>query len=440
MYRRELALISLTVVLAVVVMIQYINNSGYVIGQQLQQQQKQDPVLSTIINEKRRDNIEQDYHHISAATTTTIPSDTPTNTNKNNNTINFDEYRQSLTDIFKQVENSVVQITSKVSVADPNIIINGNPLESQSTTLGSGFIYDNDGHIVTNNHVVGQANTVDVTFIDGDTYSANVIGIDPYSDLAVLQLDKSAVAGGEKLNPLPLSSSSTLEVGQEIAVIGNPFGLSGSLTHGIISQINRLLPEQDLGFSIPGTIQIDAAINPGNSGGPLLNLAGQVIGVTTAIFSNTGTFSGIGFAIPSNNVQMIVPQLIAYGNYKHPWLGIVGTDITPDVAKEIGLKQARGVLVVSVTAASPADVAGIKVEGTNVINIDGRSSSNLNPHSDVIVGIDNKQIRKMDDIINYIDTKSVGDSVVLKVLRNGTTQNIDVKLTERPNPQQMVIN
>ena len=437
MHRRELALISLTVVLAAVVMIQYINNSGYVIGQQLQQKQKQHPVLSTIINGKRRDTIEQDYHHISAAVTTTMPSGIPTN-NNNNNTINLDEYRPSLTDIFKQVENSVVQITSKVSVADPNIIINGNPLESQSTTLGSGFIYDNDGHIVTNNHVVGQANTVDVTFIDGDTYSANVIGKDPYSDLAVLQLDKSAVAGGEKFNPLPLSSSSTLEVGQEIAVIGNPFGLSGSLTHGIISQINRLLPDQDLGFSIPGTIQIDAAINPGNSGGPLLNLAGQVIGVTTAIFSNTGTFSGIGFAIPSNNVQTIVPQLIAHGNYKHPWLGIVGTDITPDVAKEIGLKQARGVLVVSVTAASPADVAGIKVEGTNIINIDG-SSSNLNAHSDVIVGIDNKQIRKMDDIINYIDTKSVGDSVVLKVLRNGTIQNIDVKLAERPNPQQMAI-
>src|SRR5919112_140717 len=341
MHRRELALISLTVVLAAVVMIQYINNSGYVIGQQPQ------PVGSTIINGKRRDTIEQDYHHISAAITTTIPSDTPTN-NNNNNTINLDEYRPSLTDIFKQVENSVVQITSRVSVADPNIIINGNPLEGQSTTLGSGFIYDKDGHIVTNNHVVGQANTVDVTFID-------------------------------------------------------------------------------------------AAINPGNSGGPLLNLAGQVIGVTTAIFSNTGTFSGIGFAIPSNNVQTIVPQLIAHGNYKHPWLGIVGTDITPDIAKEIGLKQARGVLVVSVTAASPADVAGIKVEGTNIINIDG-SSSNLNSHSDVIVGIDNKQIRKMDDIINYIDTKSVGDSVVLKVLRNGTIQNIDVKLTERPNPQQMAIN
>src|ERR687890_552991 len=296
MHRRELALISLTVVLAAVVMIQYINNSGYVIGQQLQQKQKQHPVLSTIINGKRRDTIEQDYHHISAAVTTTMPSGIPTN--NNNNTINLDEYRPSLTDIFKQVENSVVQITSRVSVADPNIIINGNPLEGQSTTLGSGFIYDNDGHIVTNNHVVGQANTVDVTFIDGDTYSANVIGKDPYSDLAVLQLDKSAVAGGEKFNPLPLSSSSTLEVGQEIAVIGNPFGLSGSLTHGIISQINRLLPDQDLGFSIPGTIQIDAAINPGNSGGPLLNLAGQVIGVTTAIFSNTGTFSGIGFAIP----------------------------------------------------------------------------------------------------------------------------------------------
>src|SRR5919108_5563047 len=171
MNRRELALMSLTVVLAAVVMIQYTNNSGYVIGQQLQQQQKQQPVPSTIINGKERDIIEQDYHHISAAATTT-PSGTPIN-NNNNNTINLNEYQPSLTDIFKQVENSVVQITSKVSVVDPNIIINGNPLEGQSTTLGSGFIYDKDGHIVTNNHVVGQANTVDVTFIDGNTYSAN---------------------------------------------------------------------------------------------------------------------------------------------------------------------------------------------------------------------------------------------------------------------------
>ena len=334
--------------------------------------------------------------------------------------------QQALPDLFNHVQNSVVQITSKVPLPT-NIIINGNPLESQSIALGSGFIFDKEGHIITNYHVVQQSDEVHVTFVDGDVYTAHVIGKDVFSDLAVMQLDKAAVSK-ETLTPLPLSNSSDIEVGQQIVVIGNPFGLSGSMTHGIISQLNRLLPVAEFKFSFPGIIQIDAATNPGNSGGPLLNLYGEVIGVTTAIASNSGTFSGIGFAIPSKTVEKVIPQLILHGSYQHAWLGIAGTDITPDIAKAIGLNETKGVIVESVTPNSPADLARIK-SGTNTVTIGGRD---VNTDADIIIGIDSQQVRKIDDIINYIDTKSVGQAVVLEVLRKGNTENIDVDLAARP--------
>jgi S1-C subfamily serine protease len=344
----------------------------------------------------------------------------------------------SLPTLFDTVKNSVVQVTSKISFIDPNTIINGNPVEGQSTSLGSGFVYDNRGHIVTNNHVIGDDKTkaVDVTFIDGNSYSANVIGRDPYSDLAVLQLDNSALSR-EYLKPLSLVNSLCLQVGQEIVSIGNPFGLSGSMSHGIISQINRLLPEEDLGFSIPGTIQIDAPINPGNSGGPLLDLNGKVVGITTAIFSDTGSFSGIGFAVPSSTIHKVIPQLIAHGSYRHPFLGISGSPITPEIAEQLGLSEAKGVVITSVTHKSPAELSGIKRGGgTTVYNsFNYESLSGIRPGADVIIGIDGKQVRSMDDIINYVDmSKSVGDTVTLKVLRNGNIHDIAVKLGARPDP------
>jgi S1-C subfamily serine protease len=334
--------------------------------------------------------------------------------------------QQVLPQLFRHIENSVVQITSKVPIAT-NIIINGNPIEGQSSALGSGFIFDKQGHIITNYHVVQESDQVHVTFVDGNVYTADVIGKDVFSDLAVVQLDKSALSK-ENLTPLRLSDSSAIQVGQPIVVIGNPFGLSGSMTHGIISQLNRLLPAPEFKFSFPGIIQIDAATNPGNSGGPLLDLYGEVIGVTTAIASNTGTFSGIGFAIPSKTVQKIIPQLILHGSYQHAWLGIAGSDVTPDIAKAMRLNETKGVIVESVTPGSPADLARIK-SGTNTVTISGRD---VNTDADIIMGIDSQQIRKIDDIINYIDTKSVGQTVVLKLLRNGDIQNIDVKLAARP--------
>lgn len=259
----------------------------------------------------------------------------------------------SLAEIFKKSENSVVQITSKVTTVASNIIINGNPLESQSTKLGSGFVYDKAGHIITNNHVVDGAKTVDVRFVDGNIYSANVVGTDPYNDIAVLQITDDF--SEEQLMPLAFADSSQLEVGQQVIAIGNPYGLSDTMTTGIISQMGRLLPNRDSGYSIPNVIQTDAAINPGNSGGPLLDLQGQVIGINTAIQSGTGEFSGIGFAVPSNTVKKVVPSLIETGKYSHPWLGVSGIGLTPEIAKQIGLsKNYKGVLVTTVIKDGPA--------------------------------------------------------------------------------------
>ena len=282
-----------------------------------------------------------------------------------------------------------------------------------------------------------ELKSVDVTFIDGNSYSANVIGRDPYSDLAVLRLENHAISS-ENSKPLSMGDSSCVKVGQEILSIGNPFGLSGSMSRGIISQTNRLLPEESAGFSIPGTIQIDAAINPGNSGGPLLDSTGKVVGMTTAILSDTGSFSGIGFAIPSNTIHKIIPELIAHGNYNHPFLGISGASITPEIANELGLNEAKGVVVASVTYGSPADSAGIKGKTTiyNDINYGVESGNdNDNNEADIILGIDNKPVRTMDDIINNIELfKSVGDTVILKVLRHGNIHDINIKLGTKPDP------
>lgn len=329
----------------------------------------------------------------------------------------------SLTVIFKQVENSVVQITSKVSTVNENVIINGSPLESQSTRLGSGFVYDKTGHIVTNNHVVSGAKTVDVRFVDGNIYSANVIGTDPFNDIAVLQIIDDY--SDEQLNPLPLADSSLLDVGQQVIAIGNPFGLSDTMTTGIISQMGRLLPNQGSGYSISNVIQTDAAINPGNSGGPLLNMDGQVIGINTAIQSTTGEFSGIGFAVPSNTVKRILPSLIEKGTYAHPWLGVSGTSLVPDIAQKLGLaKNYKGVFVTTVVKDGPAALAGVQEASYN-INREIKSG-------DVIIALDGHNVRDIDDLILYLsENKNVGDKVVLQINRNGNILELTAVLQER---------
>jgi S1-C subfamily serine protease len=332
----------------------------------------------------------------------------------------------SLANVFKKVENSVVQITSTRS--DPNqvIIRNGVPSTGRSTALGSGFVYDNQGHIITNHHVIDGATTADVTFTDGNTYSAKVIGKDPDADIAVLQITDNF--SEEKVMPLPIANSSSLRPGEQLISIGNPFGLSGTITTGIVSGEGRLLPNPDTGFSIPNIIQTDAAINPGNSGGPLLNIQGQVIGMNTAILSRTGSYSGVGFAIPSNTIAKEVPLLIKNGTYVHPWLGISGGKITPDITQSAGLpRNYKGVVVGSVQPGSPADKAGVQPLTQDM------SGSNIHI-GDIITSIDGHPTRQIDDIINYIDSnKNVGDNVKLTINRNGQTTDVTANLQARPN-------
>jgi S1-C subfamily serine protease len=330
------------------------------------------------------------------------------------------------------VENSVVQITSTKSNPNELIILNGVPQTGRSTALGSGFVYDNQGHIVTNYHVVSGVNKADVTFTDGNTYSANVVGKDPNSDLGVLQITGDYSEEKAAVVPLPLANSSAVRPGEQVIAIGNPFGLSGTITTGIVSQKGRLLPNPDTGFSIPDMIQTDAAINPGNSGGPLLNTKGEVIGMNTAIFSRTGSYSGVGFAIPSNTIAKEVPLLIKNGSYSHPWLGISGGKITPDLIRAMGLPtNYKGVLVGSVQPGSPAEKAGLK--GLTQDNDDNGGGSIPQAH-DIITAIDGHPVRQIDDIINYIESqKSVGDNIKLTVNRNGQILDLTVTLQARPN-------
>lgn len=348
----------------------------------------------------------------------------------------------SLTDIFKRIKDSVVQVTSTISNPNEIIIINGKGLSGNSTALGSGFIYDTNGHIVTNNHVVSDTSNnrnkvVDVAFTDGNTYQAKVIGRDPFTDIAVLQLIGNC--SDEGLVPLSITNSSTLQVGQQVIAIGNPFGLSGSMTTGIISQMARLLPNPDTGYSIANTIQTSAVINPGNSGGPLLNMQGRVIGMNTAIISDTGTYSGVGFAIPSDDISRVVPILIQNGSYSHPWLGITGGKILSEVSNSTGLpKNYKGVMISTIQAGSPADKAGLRGlnqsgnENDNNFPKNGSSDSRSNVVPDIIIEIDGHPVRQIDDIINFLDEhKSVGDPVELKINRDGQILNITTVLAAR---------
>jgi len=325
--------------------------------------------------------------------------------------------------IFKQLENSVVQITSKIStIGVPNPL---NQSSSSVTTLGSGFVYDKQGHIVTNGHVVGDAKVVDVTFPDGDRYTANVTAKDIDSDIAVLKISKPQQLLSS-LKPLVLGNSSKMDVGDAVIAIGNPFGLSDTMTTGIVSGIGRSLPISVGGFMIPNVIQTDAPVNPGNSGGPLLNTRGEMIGMNTAILSGTNTFSGIGFAIPSNTITKIVPILIQKGYYLHPYLGFTSGTLTSDLAENASLPvNLEGAFVNTLIKNSPADKAGI--HGST---IDQYGTKHL---GDIIIAVDGHNITKSDDLVNYIGQhKSVDDSLTLTVYRNGHAIDLKATLTARP--------
>jgi len=320
----------------------------------------------------------------------------------------------SLIQIFERTEEGVVQVN--VHRTSEVLGVNG---------VGSGFVFDKNGHIITNEHVVENSDIVTVTFLDGRSYNAEIVGVDAATDIAVIKVNTDP----SLLKPLHIGDSSNLKVGMRVAAIGNPFGLSGTMTSGIVSALGRLLP-QETGFSIPDVIQTDAAINPGNSGGPLLNSRAEVVGINTAIQSGTGEFTGVGFSIPSNTIAKIVPKLIADGSYIHPWVGISGRDINPALATALNLVDARGFLIVNVVEGSPAEKAGLK-GSDETREVDGVEY----PFGgDVILAVDGKVVRQIDDILIHLQRyKSVGDEMVLEVLRDGRVTNIVVELDERPN-------
>jgi len=320
----------------------------------------------------------------------------------------------SLTDIFEKAEPGVVRVNTQ-----------RNQTINDVGGVGSGFVFDKRGHIITNAHVVNDSTKTIVTFLDGRSYNAEIIGIDEYTDIGVIKVN----ADLKLLQPLSLGDSSNLKVGEPITAIGNPFGLSGSMTSGIISQMGRLLPSGS-GYSIPDVIQTDAAINPGNSGGPLLNMRGDIVGINTAIQSTTGEFTGVGFAIPSQTVAKIVPTLISEGEYNHPWIGISGRDIDPDMAKVLELKDALGFLIITVVEDSPAWDAGL-IGSDKTIEVEGREYS---IGGDIITAVDGIDVRKIDDILIHLQrVKTVGDEMDLEILRDNRTTNVTIVLQERPN-------
>lgn len=338
----------------------------------------------------------------------------------------------SLPDLFTKVQKSVVQVTERD---------NSNELGAR---LGSGFVYDKDGHVITNYHVVtpgtNNNNELQVTFLDGNVYPADLVGVDQFADLAVIKVKNIS---SDKLPPLPLANSSSLRIGESVVAIGNPFGLSGSMTQGIVSGLGRLLPSNEnqdnfagpgSSFSIPNIIQTDAAINPGNSGGPLIDTQGRVVGINTAIFSNTGVYSGVGFAIPSNTISKVATSLIQNGSYHHPYIGIVGLSLIPDLSKQIGLNQTKGFLITSITKGSPADKSGLRA-GSTTTTINGRD---VEVGGDIILKIDNRDVSKIDDILAYLESqKHVGDKVHFTILRDNEIKELDLILGDRPSPAKV---
>ncbi len=320
--------------------------------------------------------------------------------------------------VHKGASPGVVNIST--SLVSTDLFLQGSVEEA----TGSGFVLDEQGHIVTNNHVVEGAEKLEVTFFDGSTAEAKLVGQDPSNDLAVIKVSVPA----ETLHPLPLGDSTALQVGQLSIAIGSPFRLQGTVTMGVVSSLGRDLRAGN-GRVIGGIIQTDAAINPGNSGGPLLNSSGEVIGVNSAIFSPTGGNVGIGFAIPVNTVKRWVPDLISQGRARHPYLGITGQTIDPALAKALNLSIREGVLLAQVSQGTPAAKAGLRGgdRQTRVGNV------RVITGGDIITAINGNKLKKIEDLTHYLDTQTkVGDQVSLTVVRGSETLTINVTLAERP--------
>ena len=322
----------------------------------------------------------------------------------------------NLTDIYNRVADSVVMIQV---------------VGSFSSGQGSGFVYDTSntrGRIITNNHVVEDAleDGITVIFTDGTSTSATVLGTDPYSDLAVIEVDVPV----SKLKPVRFAESSQLQVGEQVIALGNPFGLTNTMTSGIISALGRQL-DAPSNYVIVDVIQTDAAINPGNSGGPLLNVKGEVIGMNTAIISSVEQYSGVGFAVPSDTISREVTDLIVMGDYEHPWLGITGITLYPALKERLDLDdEVRGLLITDVTG-SPAQNAGLR-GGSSSENVGG---TNVEIGGDIIIGVDGKSIKDFNDLMVYLERNTESNrEITLRIIRDGSEIYVDLILGTRPDP------
>jgi S1-C subfamily serine protease len=319
--------------------------------------------------------------------------------------------------VYEKVADGVVNITSTAVQMD--FLFNVFPTQGS----GSGSIIDSKGHILTNHHVVANAQKLEVTLADESKWPAKLVGSDPDNDLAVIKID----APREKLKIIPMGDSKQLKIGQKVLAIGNPFGLERTLTTGIISSLGRTI-RSETGILMEDIIQTDAAINPGNSGGPLLNSEGEIVGINSAIISPSGGSVGIGFAIPVNVARGVVPELIAKGYVTYPYFGATIMPLFPEVAKYLKLKIEKGAMIAEVIKGGPADKAGLKggsqrVQVGNMIVIAG---------GDIVVKVDQHEVKTNDGLIRYIREKKPGNTIILQVYRKGDFVDVKVTLGERP--------
>ena len=319
--------------------------------------------------------------------------------------------------VYERAADGVVNVTSTAIQQD--FFFNAVPTQGS----GSGSIIDTKGHILTNHHVVANAQKLEVTLADGSKWPAKLIGSDPDNDLAVIKIDVPK----EKLKLIAMGDSKNLRVGQKVLAIGNPFGLQRTLTTGIISSLGRTI-RSEVGTLIEDVIQTDAAINPGNSGGPLLNSEGEIVGINSAIISPTGGNVGIGFAIPVNTAKRVVPELISKGYVTYPYIGATIQSLIPEIAKYLKLKIERGAMISEVVKGGPADKAGLKggnqrVQVGNMVVLVG---------GDVVVQVDQHEVKTNDELIHYFREKKPGDTIFLRVFRKDNFIEVKVTLGERP--------
>lgn len=332
----------------------------------------------------------------------------------------------SLAEVYRRSEGGVVQVsvTDVVQSEDPLFRV---PQQEQRRGLGSGFVIDKSGHIVTNFHVIEGADEVEVSFSNGEEMSAEIVGSDPTTDIAVLKVDSDSRA----LRVLTLGNSDQVEVGDEVVAIGNPLGYERTMTAGIVSALGRVI-ESPGQFAIDEVIQTDAPINSGNSGGPLLDAAGRVVGVNTQIASLTGGNIGIGFAVPINTVRDVTAQLIGKGQVEHAHLGVFAQEIDEDISDTFNLGVERGLLIAEVTEGSAAAKAGLR-GGTQQVVVEGTTWT---LGGDIIVKADGQELRSDDQLRDLIEARDPGDELELEIRRDGETRTVNVKLGRRPTSPQ----